>query len=645
MFNHKCRFVLAFFWLLLLPSIAEAQTAASALLTPPQTEEFPKVSTTLEVYDGEGDFVHNLQARNITIIEDDQSVSISELSELETGAQFVVALNLGPTFAIRDVNGISRYDNLREALSVWADQHTAPLDDLSFLTNDGLENLHLSNALQWQASLSGYGTDPRSATPSLDVLLRAINVASDPSPRTGMGRSVLFLTPPPDRAGTAAIQSLSSIARQERVRVHVWLVSSPAYFTSEGANQLAELAAQTGGQFFTFSGEEEIPNVEDYLEPLRNIYTLAYQSQIRNSQPHQISARIQANGLSVTSNVQEFDLQVLPPNPIFISPPLQIFRANRAALEDAFTEENDYTPKEQSLEILVEFPDGRPRPLVRTTLYVDGMIAAENTSPPFGQFIWDLSAYAASGTHALQVEALDSFGLSSISIETAVQITIQQSPQSIVATIARNGPLIAGLTVALAGGILLLVLVIGGRIGPRRFGRQREKAKSSSKQEKEDKSDPVTQPVRIAPLQTKKHSSGWRNRFSRTSRQSESPKTFAYLDALDQSNGISFEHPIPISNTGITLGKDPTMATIAFKDSSVENLHARIHPYNDDDGFLITDEGSIAGTWVNFTQISSGGKKLAHGDIIHIGRIGLRFMVSDKKQIPQLKIIHQEPLS
>lgn len=645
MFGHKCRFILAFFWLLFLPSVAEAQTAASALLTPPQMEEFPKISTTLEVYDSEGEFVHDLETRNITIIEDDQPVSISELTELETGAQFVVAINLGPTFAIRDVNGISRFDNLRGALNAWADQHTASLDDLSFLANDGLEHLHLSNASQWQTGFEGYETDPRSATPSLDVLLRAINVASDPSPRNGMGRSVLFLTPPPDRAGTAAIQSLSSIARQERVRVHVWLVSSPAYFTSEGANQLAELAAQTGGQFFTYSGEEEIPNVEAYLEPLRNIYTLAYESKIRNSQPHQISARIRANGLSVTSNTQEFELEILPPNPIFISPPLQIFRANRAALENAFTEEIDYTPKIQTIEILVEFPDGRPRPLERTTLYVDGMIAAENTAPPFDQFSWDLSAYTASGTHALQVEALDSFGLSNLSMETSVQITIQRSPQSIIATIARNGNLIAGLTVALAGGILLLVLVIGGRIGPHRFGRQREKAKPSSKKEMGSKSDPVTQPIRVAALQAKKHGLGWKNRFSRMSRQSESPKPIAYLEGLDKSNGFSFEQPIPISNTGITLGKDPALATVAFKDPSIENLHARILPHKDKDGFLITDEGSIAGTWVNFMQISSDGKTLAHGDIIHIGRIGLRFMVSDSKQIPQLKIIHQEPLS
>ena len=46
----------------------------------------------------------------------------------------------------------------------------------------------------------------------------------------------------------------------------------------------------------------------------------------------------------------------------------------------------------QPLEIIVEFPDGHPRPLVRTTLYVDGQIAAENTAEPFNAFTWDLTA-------------------------------------------------------------------------------------------------------------------------------------------------------------------------------------------------------------------------------------------------------------
>lgn len=171
------------------------------------------------------------------------------------------------------------------------------------------------------------------------------------------------------------------------------MVSSPAYFTSQGAELLSNMANQTGGQFFAYSGAEAIPEIETYLAPLRYVYALSYELKIRNSEPHQVYAQIIFDGTRLTSEPQDFDLQVLPPNPIFISPPLQIFRANKSAIVDTLNETAEYTPKEQILEILIEFPDGRPRPLTRTTLYVDGSIADENTTDPFATFTWDLTAY------------------------------------------------------------------------------------------------------------------------------------------------------------------------------------------------------------------------------------------------------------
>jgi hypothetical protein len=253
---------------------------------------------------------------------------------------------------------------------------------------------------------------------------------------------VLILTPPPDRAGTAALQSIISLAKQEHIRVYVWMVSSPAYFTTGGAAQLVELAEQTGGQFFAYSGDENIPDIESYLEPLRYIYSINYKSRIVSGNTHQITAHIETEGLDLTTEPQSFDFNILPPNPIFVSPPLNIFRADKTPIGDALTEKMNYTPTEQSVEILIEFPDGRARPLARTTLYVDGSIAAENTAPPFDKFTWRLEDYTSSGTHLLQVEALDSLGLSGVSIETTVQVTVQQTPQSVAATIAKNGNLV-----------------------------------------------------------------------------------------------------------------------------------------------------------------------------------------------------------
>jgi hypothetical protein len=640
MFNHKFRSILILIWLLHFSVSANAQTAGSATLTPPETKDFPKIHSYLEVYDGFGNFVHNLQEDDVRIIEDSKSIPLLTLEELEVGAQFVVAINSGPALGIRDSNGISRYDSVKAAINSWAENFPTHLDDLSLLTNDTPERLHIADPDRFRSSFLTYNTDPRAATPSLDVLVRAINVASDPLPRQGMGRAILLLTPPPSRTGSATLQSIISLARQDRIQINVWMVSSSDLFTSEGATLLVELAHQTGGKFFAFSGTEIIPNIEDYLDPLRYIYSLTYESQIKNGEPHQITANTHVDGIEISSPPQDFKLLILPPNPIFLSPPLQIFRANRSELSEALSDEAEYTPKTQPLDILIEFPDELPRPLNRTTLFVDGVIMDENTSIPFDKFTWDLNDYTSSDPHTIQVEAVDSLGLSNTSIEHTVQITVQQTPQSVINTIVQNAPIIAGALVAIAGGVLILVLVIGGRIQPKTFGRQRGKRAQKANNQAVD-NGAIPTPLSEGSAIQKRRFSNWVNRISWPQKSSSSPKPIAYLERLTDDDNHSPKERIPITSDEMTFGSDPKEATTIFNDPSVDNLHTRlkVNPQGD---ITIHDEGSRAGTWVNFAQISSEGVKLAHGDIIHIGRLGFCFKMTDKKQIPKPIVRPQE---
>jgi len=624
-------------WLLILSIPANAQTAGSAILEPPETGDFPIIHSYLEVYDFQGRFVHDLQPQDVTIIEDQKKIPVFELDELEVGAQFVVAVNLGPALGIRDSNGISRYTVIQTAIKNWTDNHNGNHDDFSLLTNDSTDVIHLEDVTQFSNRFLDYQTDPRTATPSLDVLVRAINIASDPVPRTGMGRAILLVTPPPSRTSIATLESIISLARQERIKINVWMISSSDLFTSEGAALLVELANQTGGGFFAFSGTEIIPDIETYLAPLRYVYALNYESMIRSSEPHQIQAEIDANGLEITSPPQNFNLQVLPPNPIFLSTPLEIFRANRSALSETLSEELNYTPKEQPLEILVEFPDGISRSLVRTRLFVNGEIVGENTSPPFDQFTWNLSEYTSSSTHLIQVEAIDSLGLSGISIENKVQITVQQTPQSVISTIAQNAPLIAGAAVAVAGGILILTLIIKGRIKPKAFGRRKVKGN------KTDKTESSTQPVPLEPAVQRRRISYWVNRFSWPQHSSPSQIPVAYLEMLEDTTH-SGKDQIPISTGEITFGKDPKLATTIFTDPAVEDLHARLR-LNANGEITIHDEGSRSGTWVNYSPISTEDVKLSHGDIIHIGRIGLCLKMTDKNKIPKPIVRSQEQKS
>jgi pSer/pThr/pTyr-binding forkhead associated (FHA) protein len=48
--------------------------------------------------------------------------------------------------------------------------------------------------------------------------------------------------------------------------------------------------------------------------------------------------------------------------------------------------------------------------------------------------------------------------------------------------------------------------------------------------------------------------------------------------------------------------------------------------------FRLADEGSTAGTWVNYTPVSHEGTRLEHGDLIHFGRVGYRFMLKEPRR-------------
>ncbi len=471
------------------------------------------------------------------------------------------------------------------------------------------------------------------------MLARAIDIAADPSPRPGMGRNVLFLTPAIPNESVGAIDSLIALAQQENVSINIWLVGSPAYFTTEGAAKLASMAEQTGGAFYTYSGTEILPDIETYIDPLRHIYDLTYPSKIISPGPHLIMAQIDTGSIEITSDIQTFDLQVLPPNPILISPPQQIVRADRRDFSKSMNEaEPDYRPKTQPIEILVEFPDGFLRPLVRTSLFVDGQLVDENTAPPFEEFTWNINSYITSGEHLLQVEVLDSLGLSNLTIETPIQITVQQTPQTVVVSLARNGPLIAGVVVAIAGGILLLVLIVGGRIRPRSFGKRNGNGDTKSLRERRaEASDPVTQPVSVKPEPASNRLSNFVNRLAWPQRRG-APEAPAYLEPLDTVASDDPINRIPLTASEITFGSDPTQATIFMDDPSISNLHARLQK-KEGDKFVIMDEGSLAGTWVNFELVAPEGTNLQHGDIIHLGRIGLCFSYSDANRIPKLKVL------
>ena len=623
-----------------------AQTTENPFLSPPIIDDFPIIRAYMELYDDDGSFIHDLDPLDVTVVEDNVSIFVDDLGKIEVGTQFLIALNQGPPLAIQDSNGVSRYDTIAKAISSWAEIHSAKMDDLNFLTNEGIEYLHLRTGDEWLSRFQTFEPDSRNATPSLDVLVRAVEVATEPQNQPGKGKSILLITPPPDRPPSATIQNIIAIANREKIRIHVWMVSSTELFDTQGAEQLAELANNTGGDFLAFSGEEVLPEIQTYLDPLRYVYLLSYRSGIRNSDPHSMFVRIRYKDTQIESDPLEIDLQILPPNPIFLSPPLEIIRENVATLSETLSEIDQYTPENLLIEILIEFSDGIPRPLVRSTLYDNGVVVDQRTSEPFDKFNWDLRPYESTDRHLLQVEVVDSLGLRNTTIPQPIDILVKQSPQKIFSILIDNAPIIAGATTALAGSILLLVLVINGHIQPRSFGKRRRKRSTKEIREKDgglvqrepliQKSDPSSRK-----FPNWSHFFWWTHRKASNTRGASQSQVVAYLEHLD-TNGVGRKvESIPLKIGTSSFGKDPSKAMVVLDDKALNDLHAKL-VLSPDLTCHLYDEGSIAGTWLNFSQVSKGGEKVHHGDIIHIGRIGLCYKVADKSLVPKPIILPME---
>jgi hypothetical protein len=449
-----------------------------------------------------------------------------------------------------------------------------------------------------------------------------------------MGRAVLFITPPPDTESIPSMENIFSQALGNEIPIFVWMVASSGGLGTQGAQRLIELTEASGGQVFTFTGEETLPDPETYYEPLRSIYHLTYESQVTSSGAHQLVAQVQIGGELVSTPPQSFEINIQPPTPTFVSPPIQIVRSPDPDWEGQENGEStppEYIPKGQPIEVVFDFPDERKRPIVYSALFIDGELAHENEAPPFETFTWDLQAYNSEATHQLQVKARDSLGLVGTSAEIPVYVTIEQPKENPWTGIEQNLPLLIGLIVLVAGAILVLVLVLGGRLRPSIPGAYRTKRR---------RSDPVTQPVPKSESSPRRIPS-WANPLQ-WSQRSTTPKALAYLSRISETDNLAIEPPIPITSNQVTIGIDPNQATLVLDHPSIENLHARI-VRNKDGEFRLADEGSIAGTWINYTPVSSEGAKLEHGDLIHIGRLGFRFTIRDPQQVRKPVITMASP--
>ena len=616
---------------------ARAQTSAYADVAFVDAQNFPQVKALLDVYDESGKFVTGLKSGDLTLSEDGGSPPVNTLTESAAAVQLVVAINPGPSLAVRDGNAIPRFTKIVEALRLWVEaQPSESSDDLSLISLSGSLITH-AKPRDWFISLDAFKPDFRNTTPNLQTLAIALDtVAATAQP--GTKRVVLFITPHMDDPTIdSTIAPLIQSAVDSKVRVLVWFVDGDQFFTSASANAFKSLALQTGGSFFNFSGVEPFPDLDVELAALRHIYELTYTSTVTTPGEHALGVEVNTPQGTVTSSDQTFSVDVQPPNPILVAPPLQIKR--QPSPDDPYNQEA-LLPAQQTIEILVEFPDGHVRELKRTALLVDGQMVDENTSEPFESFTWDLRPYDASGQHEIIVEAEDVLGLQKSSIGIPVSLTVILPPRGIQAFLGRYRDYLVMGAIGLAG-LALVIILLRGVLGGVLFKRRRAARKHFE--------DPLTQPVVVpselpavsAKNAKKSKTAPRRTIWFRPRPAIRLPDAPAYLIRLTNGGEPASVAPIPVIDKEMTFGTDPVQSLRVLDDPSISPLHARIKR-NGEGAFHIYDHGSVAGTWVNYEPVTREGRRLAHGDWIHFGQLMYRFDLNQPPTEPEPKVISKK---
>ncbi|MCC6147392.1 MAG: FHA domain-containing protein [Anaerolineaceae bacterium] len=598
--------------------VLAAQTGDGVVLSIVETAQFPQVQFYFETYDEGGRFIEDLQPEEIHAVEDDAALPLVQLEKFEPGVQFITAFNVAPVF-LNQSGGVSLYAKIQEALAGWAStQEAGGLNDYSLAANTGLQAIRLSNPQDFASAVMAYQPDLLTLQPSAVSLSHALDLATDPNPTQLMKRTIIYITALPVGAQVTALPSMADRAAQLGVRLNVWLVGYPGQESTTAGETLRQMAERTSGSFFMYTGLEQFPDLQDNLQPLRYTYRGSYLSGIRQSGSHRLSVQVNRGGLTFSSRERTFNLNVLPPNPVFINPPTQVLRA--WSEPENKKEGPRLQPAVRPLQFLVEFPDGYPRLLAHARLLVDGKIVAEKAEPPFDSFDWPLGPYTETGTHRLIIQVEDQLGLGQQTVEIPVQVVVEQAQRGLFNGLIPPERLIIAAALLAASGILAVVLL---------RARRRPRTISAAQSRKAAK-DPLTQPVQVfqeRALQRKAAEEPKSQPRPEVPMPAPPPAPARLIPlASDEQGGQA--PAIPLSRNQISFGSDPAQAVICLNDPSVSKLHARLH-HTADGRFVLNDAGSIAGVWVNYTLVSTQGVQLKHGDLIHFGRSTFRFELSN----------------
>ncbi len=597
------------FLLTFISTPTSAQGGLRAVLTQPDLFQFPSLTTYVDVYDSQNNFVSNLTADQFTLQENDEERTINEATRIEPGLHTILALNLGPTLSNKVSDDTTRYEDIIFILTSWLGNLQSQAANLySFTSNERAFIQHSSDPQEllqtlqtYQPNLYNFEADQTSLTYAIDVASQETQLANHAK------QAIFYITPLPIDRDLDQIPILAARAADIGIPVYVWLVANETSSNSQAAEALRDLAETTGGQFFLYNEKVEAPNPETYLSALRSTYRLRYTSAINQSGFHHIKVTVERGVQQAETEDVAFQIELLAPVVTIIALPPQI---QLVWVED---EEGDTVLKPDfiTLQISVTFPDGYPRQLKYSRLVVDGQEVIKIDQQPFEWLGWPLSGFRVTALHNVQVEVEDILGFQGESSAREVEIMVDQRYSGFwggfMNFVNSGGWILFAVLLAFGG---LVAYINMRRRNPRMATAGAEPALTFGE-------DPLTQQV-FAPPES-----------SRGPAAESIYKPLQLIPQLvpllgDKTKEAQKGSAIHLVAIDTTIGSDPAQAALVLDDPTVSPLHARIRR-SLQGTLILADLGSERGTWVNYAPVSKKGTVLQNNDLIHFGKAGYRY--------------------
>jgi len=568
------------------------------------------------------------QLSDLEIIEDGKTIIPDSLEYHYQGVHFAVAVNPDSSLMERGPDGTQYHLAISQAIqSAGPEPENAQTDRYSFFSNPEISLVETDDYASWTKLITGIetiNTNQSASLSSLELAVSALEASVLP-----LDTVLVYITPYLDYRLLPEFYELIGRAGELGVETHVWMAMTRRVLGSSYEIELLEQITAAGGTLSPLTGSELVPNPRQYMQGKGQAYTINYQSALRTAGDYEVSLRAKfENSPTLQSPEMTFALDLQPTQLTFLNVP--------ETLQITFNNDGSFQPNQLPIEALIEFPDGYPRSILNSTLFVNGERLLSNTQSPYGNFIIDLEPYLENPEIELELRLQDEFGLQGRSEIKTVALDVFK-PDSLNQTAWYNSP---WLWIGLLGALAILAFLIF----------RKPKPKKEVVENGQDEADNQTDEKAVRPKKKSffdifrgkgpKKPNGKKENEAKNNSPEKAyiPKAivqplmkFGSLTRLDPDQTPSAEKPHLLTKEITLIGRDPSVANLVLDDPSIEALHAEIHFYPDG-RIRLTDFNSTSGSYVNFKAVGSHGSNLQHADLIHFGTLLFRFNSTSRTQ-------------